>query len=429
MSAPGSKPGLERINKLLEALSNPQQNLAAVHIAGTNGKGSTSLMIADIISQAGCRVGRFISPHLHSYRERFTINGREIKAETLKGFLDRVEAVIQRELSADADRPTEFEILTAVAFLYFKEENVDLMVLEVGMGGLYDSTNVIIPLVSVITSIAYDHTAFLGNTIEEIAFNKAGIIKPGVPVVTGRLPESAQQVVCQEAVRQNAPVIPADSIQVRRIQQPDLLGQILTIESRFFHIDSAQFALLGGYQLSNLASALAVVEILMDLGYIVEEKHLLNALAAFRMPGRMEVLQQNPLVIGDVAHNPQGAQALAASLAGLLPQRSKVLMCGFLDDKDVKMNLLALGDHTRLAVVSRPESDRAVHWQEAARIWKEIYPQQSVFTEENIKAAVQKSLSLLEQDEYLLITGSFYLLDGARKCFCMKGSPEKENDL
>lgn len=398
-------------------MDNPQQDLAAVHIAGTNGKGSTSLFIAEVISQAGYRVGRFTSPHLHSYRERFTINEQEISFEALKRYLDQVEAVIKKRLLQDSEQPTEFEILTAIAFLYFRDEKVDLMVLEVGMGGLFDSTNVIQPVVSVITGIAYDHTAFLGNTIEEIAFNKAGIIKSGVPVVTGIMPEAARQVICQQAFRQNAELVSADSIQMQQNKEPDLNGQSISLKSRYFNIACARFSLLGDYQLNNLACALGAVEVLMEHGFRVEEQHLLNALTAFKMPGRMEVLQEDPLVIGDVAHNPQGAQALADSLAHLLPGRSRILLCGFLDDKDVKLNLEALGNQTRIAVVSRPNSDRASHWQEAARIWRQLNPLQDVFVEENITAAVQKSLALLEPDEYLLITGSFYLLDEARQYF------------
>ena len=402
---------------LLNALNNPQQNLAVVHIAGTNGKGSTSLMIADIISQAGYRVGRFISPHLHSYKERFTIDGQEIAVETLKCYLDQVEAAISAILMGGSDRPTEFEILTAVAFLYFRDENVDLAVLEVGMGGLYDSTNVIHPVVAVITSIAYDHTAFLGNTIEEIAINKAGIIKPGIKVVMGAMHEDAQNVIRQQADQQQAEVIPADSVQVNRVQPSDLQGQHIKLKSSFFKLNNAHFSLLGDYQLGNLAAAVSTVEILMEHNFKVEEKHLLEALTHFKMPGRLEVLQWQPLVIGDVAHNPQGAQALASSLQHLMPNRSKVLLCGFLDDKDVKTNLEALGNHTRAAVISRPKGDRANDWREISKIWKQLYPHKKDYEVESITAAVQKGLELLGEDEYLLITGSFYLLDEARQFF------------
>lgn len=416
ISAPGSIPGLERIEQLLTALDNPQQMLAAVHIAGTNGKGSTSLMIADIISQAAYRVGRFISPHLHSYGERFTINGMEIPMTVLKSYLNQVEAVIEKQTSI-CDRPTEFEILTAVAFLYFRDEKVDLAVLEVGMGGLYDSTNVIHPLLAVITSIAYDHTAFLGNTIKEIAINKAGIIKPGIQVVMGEMPEDAQKVVYQTAAQQKAEVIPATRVSINPSRPPNLHGQHIKLHSRYFNFDDLTFSLLGDYQLVNLAAAVTAVELLMDQGYKVEEKHLQAALSEFKMPGRLEVLQWHPLVIGDVAHNPQGAEALAQSLQHLLPDRNKVLLCGFLDDKDTKQNLAALGDHTSSAVISRPNSVRAEHWQETTRLWQVLYPQKEVHEVENIKEAVQKGLALVEKDEYLLITGSFYLLDEARLYF------------
>lgn len=417
ISAPGSKPGLERIKELLNALDNPQQNLPAVHIAGTNGKGSTSLIIADIITRAGYRVGRFISPHLHSYRERFTVDGKEIAAENLKRYLDQVEAVIPAIMAKGCEQPTEFEILTAIAFLYFRDENVDLAVLEAGMGGLYDSTNVINPILAVITSIEYDHIAFLGNTIEEIAFNKAGIIKPGIKVVMGAMHMDAQRVISMEAEQQQAEIIAADSIQVERVQPPGLHGQYINLQSRYFKLNNAHFSLLGDYQLGNLATAISSVDILKEHNFKVEAKHILKALTRLKMPGRMEVLQWQPLVIGDVAHNPQGARAVANSLQHLMPGRSRVLLCGFLDDKDIKANLEALGNHTRTAVISRPLGDRANNWRAIARFWKELYPHKDCCEVENITAAVNQGLDLLSVDEYLLITGSFYLLDEARKYF------------
>lgn len=374
-------------------------------------------MIADTISRAGYRVGRFISPHLHSYRERFTIDGQEIAAEVLKNYLDRVEAAVSAIITAGGDRPTEFEILTAVAFLYFRDESVDLAVLEVGMGGLYDSTNVITPIVAVITSIDYDHTAFLGNTIEEIALNKAGIIKPGIKVVLGQMNQNAQRVIRQNAELQQAELIPADRVKVLRSQSPGLQGQHIKLQSCYFNLNNAQFSLLGDYQLSNLATAISTIEVLMEYNFKVEEKHILEALTNFKMPGRMEILQWQPLVIGDVAHNPQGAQALASSLQQLMPDHSKVMVCGFLDDKDIKSNLEALGDHTRIVIICRPKSDRANNWHEIANIWKQLYPQKKLYEVENITAAVQKGLELLGDNEYLLITGSFYLLDEARQCF------------
>lgn len=417
ISAPGSRPGLKRINDLLSLLAQPQQNLPVVHIAGTNGKGSTSLMVADILSIAGYRVGRFNSPHLHSYTERFTIDGQEITQESLKYYLDQLEALIPILLLESGDQPTEFEILTALAFLYFRDQQVDIAVLEVGMGGLYDSTNVVNPEVAVITSVDYDHTDYLGNTIEAIAMNKAGIIKPGISVVAGELSAAAQKVVGQQAARLNAPLIRSNQVQISRIQPSDWQGQYINLESRHFNLKGQRFTLLGDYQLENLATAISAIEVLIDRGYQVQEQHLLKALSHFKIAGRLEVLKKQPLVIGDAAHNPHGVRALAKSLQHLCPQQSRVLVCGMLDDKDIKTSLEIIGDHTRAVVVTRPTGDRSHNWQQAADCLSQIYPSRDVYAVENITAAVRKGLKILKNDEYLLITGSFYVLDEARDFF------------
>lgn len=417
ISAPGSKPGLERIEALLNVLANPQKNLPVVHIAGTNGKGSTSLMIADILSIAGYRVGRFISPHLHSYAERFTIDGQEIAEETLKFYLDQIEAIIPILLLEGSDQPTEFEILTAAAFLYFRDEQVDMAVLEVGMGGLYDSTNVVHPAVAVITSIDYDHTAYLGNTIEEIAMNKAGIIKPGIAVVLGEMSRAAQNVMHRQADQCNANIFPSAGVEVKRVQPPNWQGQYINLQSRHFNLKQQFFSLLGDYQLNNLATAISAIEVLIEQGYQVEENHLLQALARFKIAGRLEVLQQQPLVLGDVAHNPHGVRALAQSLQHLCPDQEKVLLCGMLDDKDIAASLEVFGDHTRAAVITRPVGDRSQNWQQAADLWTQMYPHKKLYVVENITAAVKQALEILRDDEYLLITGSFYVLDEARRFF------------
>jgi dihydrofolate synthase/folylpolyglutamate synthase len=416
MSAPGSKPGLERILTLLAGFNDPQQHMPVVHVAGTNGKGSTSLMIADIVSAAGYRVGRYSSPHLHCYEERFTINGTQISAAEMISYLEQVEerlAVWQGN-----DYPTEFEILTAIAFLYFRDEKVDLAVLEVGMGGLYDSTNVIKPLVSVVTGIDYDHMNILGNTIEEIAFNKAGIIKDRVPVVIGPMPEQAEQVIILKAEQLKAPLIRAAAcIMVEQARTPDLQGQYINLSSTSFILQNQMFSLLGDFQLSNLACAVAAIEQLLTRGFKIEAENMVSALRKLKNPGRLEVLHFDPVVIGDVAHNPQGAEALSNALQQLLPGRKRVLVCGMLDDKDRLKSLASIGEQSSIAVFTRPLGDRSQRWHETAELWQKHFPDKPCFELENITVAVKKGMSLLEKDEYLLITGSFYVLEEAREYF------------
>ncbi|HPT69001.1 MAG TPA: folylpolyglutamate synthase/dihydrofolate synthase family protein [Syntrophomonas sp.] len=415
MSAPGSKPGLERILTLLAGFDDPQQHMPVAHVAGTNGKGSTSLMIADIVSAAGYRVGRFSSPHLHCYEERFIVNGEQISAARLLFYLEQIE---ERLLSWQGnDCPTEFEILTAIAFLYFKDEKVDLAVLEVGMGGLYDSTNVIKPLVSVITGIDYDHMNILGDTIEEIAFNKAGIIKANVPVVIGAMPEKARKVIAAQAEQFRAPLVKAADVMAERVDAPDLQGQFINLSSSYFILQNQLFALLGDFQLRNLACAVSAIEVLLEKGFTVKTEDLARALPKLKMPGRLEILQTIPLVIGDVAHNPQGAEALTHALQELLPGRKRVLVCGMLDDKDRAASLKCIGPLCSRAVFTRPLGERNRNWHETALLWQQQFPDKPCFELENITAAVKKGLTLLQEDEYLLITGSFYVLEEARGYF------------
>lgn len=411
----GSRPGLERIESLLHAMGNPEQNLKYIHVAGTNGKGSTSLIIADILIKAGYRVGRFSSPHLHSYLERFTVNGQEITEESMKLILDRIEKDIEAMLKIGEDHPTEFEVLTAIAFQYFLNERVDVVVLEVGMGGSYDSTNVIKPEVAVITGVDYDHTAYLGTTLTEIATNKAGIIKLGVPIIVGPMEDEALEVIEKQAGSLDAPLYPSSQIKITRIGSPTLEGQLLNIEGAYLKMSGVKFSLLGDYQISNLAAALRAIEVLIAKGYRVEEQGIRQSLNNLRMPGRLEVMQYCPLVIIDAAHNPQGAKALADSLENLLPDRKKILVLGMLDDKERDGTLSTLGRNTEMVIVTRPQGPRGGAWQEVQEKWQEIFPDIKAWPVENINEAVNKGLAMLSGDNYLVITGSFYVLDQARR--------------
>lgn len=407
---------MERIERLLKEMGNPERDLNCVHIAGTNGKGSTSLIIASVLAAAGYKVGRFISPHVHSYRERFTINGVEIEPLTLKRYIDEVEEKIENMTREGFPHPTEFEVLTAIAFQYFKDEGVDVGVIEVGMGGLYDSTNVITPLVSIITSIGLDHVEFLGGTIAEVAYNKAGIIKNGVPVVVGKLPPEAFKVVLEVAGEKAAPIYDSSLTWVEREAQ-DIYGQKVTIDYGGYELKGVDFSLLGDYQLDNLATAYTALMVLKQQGLRISDEDVRTALASLKIPGRLEIVREEPLVIIDVAHNPHGAEALVKSLAALLPERKKVLVCGMVDDKDAYETLKFLGQNTSKCVITRPEGPRGKGWQRAADVLYSLYPELKVYQIEDITKAVEKGLELLSPGEYLLITGSFYVINQARRVF------------
>jgi len=417
LSGLGSIPGLERIESLLREMGDPQQGLQCLHIAGTNGKGSTSLMIAEILIVSGYRVGRFTSPHLHSYLERFTINGQEISEPDFWSGLEEVAGHIRVMLQRGEAHPTEFEVLTAIAFRYFQQQGVDLVVLEVGMGGSYDSTNVIIPLLSVITGVDFDHTAYLGTSLAEIAGNKAGIIKTGVPVVVGQMGEEAWGVISRRAHALQAPLHLSSSIKIDLVEKANLDGQLLAIAGCGLQMDEVRFSLCGNYQLVNLAVALTALQLMRGMGYRVEEASIRVALGRLIMPGRFEVIRRHPLVILDAAHNPQGARALADSLETLMPGRSKVLVLGLVDDKERDEIVRTLGSNTRAAIVTRPQGLRGEKWLEVLARWQEIFPDIEVSAQASIPEAVNAGLALLAGEEFLLITGSFYVLDQARMVF------------
>ncbi len=398
-------------------MGDPQKRLQYVHVAGTNGKGSTSLIIAEILTQAGYRVGRFISPHLHSYLERITIDGIEISADQLEAILDEIEVSIQVMLERGEEHPTEFEVLTAAAFRYFAQHQVEMVILEVGMGGTFDSTNVVIPRVAVITGVDFDHTAYLGNTIREIAANKAGIIKHGVPVVAGLMSPEALLVISAQAKTLRAPLFNSSDVTIIPSGPASWQGQVVDAAGGGFWLPGLDFSLPGTYQRRNLAVALRAVQILRDQGMVIGASHLRTALARLRIPGRLEVVHRSPLVIVDAAHNPQGARALAESLDVLLPGRSKVLVLGLLDDKERAGVIKPLAQNTRAVIVTRPQGTRSQAWQEVERVWHRDYPEIEVAAEEGIEQAVQRSLALVREDEYIVITGSFYVIDQARRIF------------
>lgn len=413
----GSRPGLQRIQALLGALGDPQLKIPCVHVAGTNGKGSTSLLISAILTSAGYRVGRFTSPHLHSYFERITIDGQEIAGWDFNHYLDVIDNCIAKMRVTGEEHPTEFEVLTAVAYQYFADQKVDIAVMETGLGGRYDSTNVIKPLLSVITSIDYDHTAVLGNTLEEIAYNKAGIIKRQVPVVIGQLPEPALEVVAGYAADMQAPLYSSSLSQVVPGDMQTLTGQSVNIAAPTHSLDQVWFSLPGAYQRENLACALTAVSILEEQGWEVKDRHIVNALFTASIPGRLEMVSRNPLVLMDAAHNPHAARSMSGSLHDLLPDRNRVLVCGMVNDKDAWNTLQYLGKNTIHCIITRPQGERGSNWYRVYEAWKQLFPDIPVQATENIVEAVKQGINYLQGSQYLLVTGSFYVLDQARRYF------------
>jgi len=328
-------------------MGNPQQQYGVIHVAGTNGKGSVCATIASVVQASGLCVGLYTSPHLVRFNERVRVNGVPLEDDCLYAALEACESAAEKVQQEQGHEVTFFEITTVLAFECFRRAGVKLAVIETGLGGRLDATNVVVPLVSVITRIAEDHAAHLGDTLEAIAGEKAGIIKPGRPVVVSPQEDGVLAVLQQKAAVVKATVIAAvDAVGVDRLGG-DLRGQKVRFESRDGLCGTAEYALLGDHQLENLAVALSAVELFFGLlGVELSSAVVKQGLEAVRWPGRCELLREDPCVIADAAHNPSGAQALVAVLRRNGVKHAGVVL-GMCDDKD------AAGVVKQLARVAR----------------------------------------------------------------------------
>ena len=344
--------GLGRERELLDKLGNPQKKLKFVHVAGTNGKGSTCAMLASVLKCAGYRTGLYTSPYICRFNERMQVNGEEISDAELS----EITAMVKPLAEEMRDHPSQFEIVTAIAMVYFLRQRCDIVVLEVGMGGISDATNVIdAPECAVITTIALEHTEYLGNTLAEIAGNKAGIIKKDCPVVCYRGGEEAEAVFEKTAAEKNAPLIKADFDALRPVSDC-LDGQVFS----FKEYKNLRLPLLGEHQLKNAAVALETVEVLRRRGWKIDENSVAGGLAGVKWPVRFELARKEPPFIIDGAHNPQCAEALAAALEKYLPGKKNIFLIGVLADKEYDKIIAFLRPYARLFVCVTPESPRAL---------------------------------------------------------------------
>ncbi len=407
--------GLSRISELMRRLGNPQEKLNIVHIGGTNGKGSTGAMIAAALAVGGYRVGTFTSPHLHSYTERYRINGEEITGGDIANLIERLRPHLEAMVKEGFEHPTEFEVSTALAFCYFLEQQVDLLALEVGLGGAIDSTNVINkPLVSVITNVAMDHMDYLGQTVTEIARVKVGIIKDRVPVVTASQNPAVLKVIRKACEQHKSPLVSVGhDVTWEPVGNISLQGQRLNIKGRRAFYENILIPLLGRHQLENTATAIAVLEILGDAGYQISGDAIRQGLMLTRWPARMEIIQEKPMVLIDAAHNYEGAKSLRQALDDYFPTRQVVLVMGMLGDKERGRVVAELAPRARMAIITKPNSPRAGDWQQLAEEIRPLVPEVRVV--EEIKAAVTQGIEAAGSGDLVCITGSFYMVAEARE--------------
>lgn len=410
--------GLERIQELLERLGNPQDSLKFVHVAGTNGKGSVCAYLDSVLREAGLRVGLFTSPYIETFEERIRVNGENIPYEALCEVTlhvrDAAEAMAAEQ---EENHPTEFELMCAVALVYFARQNCDICVLEVGLGGRWDATNVInAPEVCVVTRIGLDHTELLGDTTAKIAAEKAGIIKPGTTVVSWPQDEAALKairVVCEAA---DAPlyVVNLDDLEIEPVSLEGVSGGAdggsTPIPVRRFTYKQWPFEtkLLANYQPANAMLAIEALGMLRLRGWNIPEEAVHAGIAKATWPGRFEVMQQNPLVIVDGGHNPQGAEVLAETLRDVLPETKPVFLVGILADKDYGGMLETVVDVGQDFVCVTPPNPRALDAEELAAAISALRPEAPVHVAEDFTDAVAQAFQLAGEHGAICAFGSLY---------------------
>ena len=408
----GKKKGHDKMKAALEILGNPQNNLKIIHAAGTNGKGSFCAMLGSILQKAGFKIGFYSSPHLELINERFTINGQLISDWDFAKCMSKI-AHVDKLLFNDSGF-SYFEILTLLAFVYFNESAVDILLLEVGIGGRLDATNVLeSPLLSVIMSIGMDHMDILGNSIEQIAKEKAGIIKKDCPLALYPNTNAADGIIKQIAIENNAKIYHAADINISNARF-GIDGTKFTASHASFGNIEISLSLIGRYQLQNAATCMAAVIALNDLGYSISPKHMQMGFCDVYWPGRMEIIDTHPTIVLEGAHNKEGAMAAAKNIQELFKDKEITLVMGILDDKEYEDIVRILAAGCNKIIFTKPIYDfRAVPPHDLAVALKGINAEMIV--EENCHSAIEIAKSITIEDGIIFCTGSLYLIGDIRK--------------
>ncbi len=403
----GIKFGLNCTENLLERVDNPHRKLHFIHIAGTNGKGSTAAILSRILLKHGIRAGLYTSPHLVRFTERFRINDEEVSTDRILRVFEKIRATLD-----ESQPPTFFEMVTAMAFLYFAEEQVDFVIVETGMGGRLDATNVITPEVCIITNVGFDHQEYLGATLSSIAREKAGIIKSGVPLVTGALQPVAQGIMKTVCMNKSAPLYRFKSdFRVRRNAKGSFQYKGIGL-----NLPSLRLNLMGHHQMGNGALALAALEVLEGKHLLELQPHLIReAMQEVRWPARLEVLGTNPTILLDGAHNPQGAESLREALREVYSYKNLHLVIGVMADKDIPGILRRLLPLAETAIFTKPEYARAASPDEIRKMARPYI--QKCYVINDPASAIQEARHLAGPDDLICITGSLYFAGEIKQLF------------
>ncbi len=426
----GTKLGLANTEHLLEKLGHPEETFFTIHVAGTNGKGSVCALVSSILSEAAYKVGTFTSPHILSFRERMRVSGRAgeeemISEESVCRHLERIVPIVE-EMSENPDlgHPTFFEIVTVLAADAFAAAGVEFAVMETGMGGRLDATNALPSQIQVITSIGLEHTAYLGDSIPNIAYEKAGIIKEGSTVVVGEEGQAAVEVIHQRAVEKNATVVQLGRdirFENRRlafpVQKLDAVGSEETYAGLVL-------PLLGRHQAANCSLAVAVVEEVRRRGFRVDAQSIRAGIEKTRCPGRFEVVGDRPAVVLDAACNPHACMALAETLYEVAGYAPLTLVAGFLRDKEYTKMCEILFPMAERIVLTQPRSQRALLVEDLYETAMSVVPAREVECSRSVEEAVELAVKAPGEDSFVCITGSNYLLGPARKALGLDDLPE-----
>lgn len=412
----GFQPGLGRVNKLLSYLDNPQDKVDYIHIGGSNGKGSTAAILTSIFKAAGFKVGTYISPPLIHFNERFKVNDVPITSGELKGIVSELEEIFfDPDKDIKIEEPSFFEVITVIAFQYFYKKEIDLGILEVGLGGRLDATNVIKrPLLSIITNISYEHADILGPRIKDIAFEKAGIIKKGVPIITGAENNEALKVFKKISAQRKAKLTILDESTNYELIDKDIEQQTFNLKYDNKIFKNMKLNILGRHQVKNAALAIRSIE-LLPKKYKITRENIYKGLARCRWPGRLEIINRNPDIILDGAHNVDGVKRLVEFLDDNIEKNKKIFfLISILKDKDYKemINIINTLNHKKEFAITKNQNERSLNpnllknYADSLKIKSEIYY--------DIYEAVKKTYKILNRNNLLCITGSLYTVSEAR---------------
>ncbi|SDX63909.1 MULTISPECIES: bifunctional folylpolyglutamate synthase/dihydrofolate synthase [Salimicrobium] len=400
------KPGLERMEWLAEKLGHPEKAVPVVHIAGTNGKGSTTSFLKYLLMEQGYSVGTFTSPYITHFNERISLNEEAIDDEELIRLIYKVKPLVEEAASLPGGEPTEFEVITIMSFLYFQEKNVDIAIIETGLGGLYDSTNIVAPLLSVITNIGLDHQDILGHSYGEIAAQKAGIVKSHVPVISGVRHQEAKKVIKETSRKLHAPLYELEkdfSVGQKEAEQQFIY--------RFRHEDTYELSMLGAHQKRNAALAVTSMEVLKEFGWKISRVLYGKALKEMTWPGRMEIISRNPLTLLDGAHNYEGTEALVETMENLYKDSNVHVIYGAVEGKPAAE---MLGMLKKIAA-----SIATVSFDFPKSLKKEDYLNMNsdfpYFM--NPEVAYRSVLNSADAGDVILWTGSLYFISEVRKMY------------